>query len=225
MDLLITPDTSLTHMARSFDVSVVALYRDSEHFQYWKPLGLEEGAIRSQSSAGISSIGWEEVLDEAGDLRGFPVKTVMQIEMGGESCNAVSGQPIAMDDMWSNAANAAVDSAAQTAGYHAGQKVAQETAEAMGDSVGGSIAGSAVGAASGEVISGFLKRFRNRKQKTEPQPAPSDMANTSAGAQINPADGSVVLFRITSELTDINDHKIPLEQFEVPAGWKKVSAY
>ncbi len=190
-------------------------------------LGSEDMMSGMQAmSRGLFSMfedGWEEVLDEAGDLKGFPVKTVMQIEMGGESCSAVSGQQIAMDDMWSNAANAAVDSAAQTAGYHAGQKVAEETAEAMGDSVGGSIAGSAVGAASGELISGFLKRFR--KKKTEPQPAPSDMANTSIETQANLADGSVVLFRITSELTDINDHKIPLEHFEVPAGWKMVSAY
>ena len=192
-------------------------------------LGTEDmiSGIQAMSRGLLSMFeeGWEEVMDEAGDLKGYPVKTVMQIEMGGESCSAMSGQPIAMDDLWSNAANAAADAATQTAGYHAGQKVAQETAEAMGDSVGGSIAGSAVGAASGEVISGFLKRFRKKKPKTEPQPVPSDMADTSIETQANLADGSVVLFRITSELTDINDHKIPLEQFEVPAGWKKVSAY
>ncbi|MCH9031710.1 MAG: glycosyltransferase family 9 protein [candidate division Zixibacteria bacterium] len=65
MDLLITPDTSLTHMARSFDVPVVALCRDSEHFEYWKPLGQDEGAIKSKSSDGIASIQWKEVSDVA----------------------------------------------------------------------------------------------------------------------------------------------------------------
>ena len=159
--------------------------------------------------------GWEEAVDEAGELKGYPVKTVMQMEMGGESCTATSGQPIAMDDIWGNAMDASIDASAQSAGSAAGQKIGQEAGEAMGDSVGGSIGGAAVGAASSEVIGGLLKRFRKKKKEPEPEPA--------AEAQPNPAAGAVVLFRISTELTDIDEGEIPAERFELPEGWEKTN--
>ena len=166
--------------------------------------------------------GWDEALDEVSELKGNPVKTVMQMEMGGESCTAMSGEPIAMDEVWNNALEAGIDSAAQSAGQHAGQAIANETADAMGDSVGGSIAGSAVGAASGELISGMFKHF-GKKKKAEPQPAPATTATTTP--ELNSSVESVVLFRVTTELTRVNDGRIPSGQFEPPAGRKKVSGY
>ena len=172
--------------------------------------------------------GWEDALDEASDLKGYPVKTVMQMEMGGESCTTLSGQPIAMDDIWGSALEAGVNSGARTAGYHAGSKVTQEATQAMGGGVSGSIAGSAVGAASGEVVSGLLRHFGKKKKKPEPEPVPADPTNTQANASADsealPAAGSVVLFRITSELTELNDDRIPLDRFEIPAGWDLVSS-
>jgi len=164
--------------------------------------------------------GWEEAFDEMSELRGYPVKTVMQMEIGGESCTAMSGQPIAMDEIWSSAMDAGLDTAAETAAYHAGQQIADSTADAVGDSVGGSIAGDAVGAASSEVISGFLSRFSKRKKKSDPPPAPVPEA---APPEAESAAVSVVLFRVTSELIDVNDDRIPAEHFELPAGWEKVS--
>ena len=191
-------------------------------------LGIEDMTSGMQmASLGLMSMfkeGWEDALDEASDLKGYPVKTVMQMELGGESCTTMSGQPIAMDDMWGSALDAGIDAGANTAGYHAGSKVTQEAAQAMGGGVSGSIAGSAMGAASGEVVSGLLKHFGKRNKNTEPPPAPADPANTSTEVRANPATGSVVLFRITSELTEINDDNIPADRFEVPAGWKKVSS-
>ncbi len=94
----------------------------------------------------------------------------------------------------------------------------------MGGGVSGSIAGSAVGAATGEVVSGLLSHFGKKKKKPEPQPVPADPANAEFDAQGNPAAGSVVLFRISSELTEINDDRISADRFEVPAGWKKISS-
>lgn len=188
-------------------------------------LGTEEMMSGVQaSSMGLMAMfkgGWEEALDEMSDLQGFPVKTVMQMEMGGESCTAMSGQQIAMDDIWSSALDAGINAGAQTAGYHTGQQIAEETSKAMGDSVGGSIAGSAVGAASGEIISGLLSRFRKKKKAPEPEPQSVPVALTATTAV--PASGSVVLFRITTVLTAIDDDKIPADKFEVPAGWKNVS--
>jgi hypothetical protein len=188
-------------------------------------LGTEDMVFGAQAASkpllAMFQAGWEEALDEMSELNGYPVKTVMQMEMGGESCTAMSGEQIAMDDVWDNAMDAGIDAAGRTAGQHAGQAVAKETADAMGDSVGGSIAGSAVGAASGEVISGFLKRFGKKNKKNKPEPVASAPAGTPTETETTA--GSVVLFRITSELVEFSDDDVPADRFEVPAGWKKVS--
>ena len=85
----------------------------------------------------------------------------------------------------------------------------------MGNSVGGSVAGSAIGAASRDLIGGAFSKFRKRKKKDEPEPV---------AEAANPAAGSVVLFKITSELTGINENDVNESQFAAPAGWKKVKS-
>lgn len=167
----------------------------------------------SQGFLGMFRDGWEEAIEETQELKGYPVKTVMTMEMGGEQCTAASGQPIAMDDVWGNALDAGLESGANTAGYHAGNKVSQEAAKAAGGGVGGSIAGSAVGSASGEVISGMLKHFGKKSKKTQPPPEPE--------AAANPAAASTVLFQMSSELTAVSDKGISPDRFEVPGHWKK----
>lgn len=165
---------------------------------------------------GMFKRGWDDILEESEDLKGYPVKTVMSLKMGGDHCTMPSGQTLAMDDIWSEAANAGVDAAAGSAAGHAGQAVQQETAEALGDSVGGSIAGSAVGAASQKLISGAFSKFRKRDKK-EPQKAPEQ-----AAATVDPAGGDVTLFTITTELVDYDQRDLADSNFQVPAGWKKV---
>ena len=190
-------------------------------------LGTEDMIFGGQAAStpllAMFQAGWEESLDEMSELKGYPVKTVMQMEMGGESCTAASGEPIAMDEVWDNAMDAGIDAATQTAGQHAGQAVADQTAKSMGDSAGGAIAGSAVGAASGEVISGFLKRFGKKNKKNKPEPVASAPADTSTTTEATA--GSVVLFRITSELVELSDDDVPADRFEVPAGWKRISGF
>jgi len=192
-------------------------------------LGIENMTSGVQASSrgllGMFQEGWEEALDEASDLEGYPVKTVMQLEMGGESCTTVSGQPIAMDEVWGNALDAGIDAGAQTAGNYAGNKVTQEAAQAMGGGVGGSIAGSAAGAASGEVVSGLLKHFGKKKEQPEPQQASSPQAESTTDDWVGSTAGAVVVFRISNELTDISDDMVPVDRFELPDGWKQVSAY
>jgi len=183
-------------------------------------MGMSEFAVGGGgASMGLMSMfkdGWDEVSDETAKLKGYPVKTVMQMEMGGEACTTVSGQPIALDDVWGNAMDAGINAGAQTAGYHAGSAVSREAAQAMGGGVGGSIAGSAVGAASGEVISGMLKHFSKKKKKP---PEPEEQSAVAA----DPASGSAVLFRISNELISVSDRKIDPEQFDAPASWEKVT--
>jgi hypothetical protein len=176
-------------------------------------LGLAK--VHARGLMGMFKKGWDDLLEESGNVEGYPVKTVMSLEMGGESCTTGAGQPIAMDDVWGRAANAGVDAAANSAAGHAGNAVANETANAVGGGIGGSIAGSAVGAASRELMSGAFKSFRKKKKKPEPEPV---------AQPANPAVGSVTLFKITTELTDIHENDAPDSLFVVPAGWEKVAS-
>lgn len=180
--------------------------------------GDEMLALAKANSRGLLAMfkqGWGDVLNETDDMKGYPAKTVMSMEIGGESCTTMSGQPIALDDMWGNAAEAGLDAAKSTAAAHAGNAVANETADAVGNSVGGRIAGSAVGAASRELVSGMFKKFGKKKKKKEP---------VEMAAPANPAAGSVVLFKITSVLTSINENPISADRFKAPAGWKKINS-
>jgi hypothetical protein len=158
--------------------------------------------------------GWDEVLSESGDLEGYPVKTVMSMEIGGENCTTGTGQPIAMDEIWGQAANAGLNAATAAAAGEASAAVGGAIAESMGDSVGGSIAGSAVGAASREVIGGLFNKFGKKKKEKEQAQQAEQAAPTTAD--------SVVLIRMTTELTRIEKENVPDSAFEVPAGWKQV---
>lgn len=177
--------------------------------------GDEELSMVQAQARGLMAMfknGWEDVLKESGKMEGYPVKTVMSLEMGGESCTTGAGQPIAMDDVWSQAADAGVDAAAYSTAAHTGSAVGSQAAQSAGGGVGGSVAGSAVGAASRDLISGAFKKFRKKKKKAEP------VAETAKSAS-----GSIKLFEITTELTGVDENDVPDSAFVVPAGWEKVS--
>ena len=157
--------------------------------------------------------GWDDVLEESGDLKGYPVKTIMSMDIGGENCTTSAGQPIAMDEIWTSAGDAAVDAAAGTAAGRAGAEIGQQAGRSLGNGVGGSIAGSAIGAASRDLIGGAFSKFRKKKKKSEPVVETAD-----------PAAGSVTLFKITSELTYVSKGEVADSQFTVPTGWKKVKS-
>lgn len=64
LDLLISPDTSLVHIARAFKVPVVGLYsRFMKNFLLWRPYGQEVGAVVSGSNDNIHDITVEQVFD------------------------------------------------------------------------------------------------------------------------------------------------------------------
>ncbi len=57
LNLLITPDTSLVHIARAHNVSVVGMYpRVVRNFKLWRPYDQEEGAVSSGSELNIFDI-------------------------------------------------------------------------------------------------------------------------------------------------------------------------
>lgn len=63
LDLLITPDTSLVHIARSFRVPVVGLYSGHErNFRQWRPFGQDVGAVVAADEDNIFDITVDQVM-------------------------------------------------------------------------------------------------------------------------------------------------------------------
>ena len=64
IDLLISPDTSLIHVARSFRIPVVGLYNDArKNFTRWRPYGQPDGAVVSSDIDSITDIPVEQVYE------------------------------------------------------------------------------------------------------------------------------------------------------------------
>lgn len=65
LDCLITPDTSLVHIARSFRVPVVAIYaRNLDNYKIWKPFGQGHGQVISDDNNNIEKVAVDRVVDE-----------------------------------------------------------------------------------------------------------------------------------------------------------------
>ncbi|MEE4173670.1 MAG: hypothetical protein V2I57_05405 [Xanthomonadales bacterium] len=185
-----------------------------------RALGGDDAAALVQMQArGLMAMfkqGWDDVLEKTENMKGHPVKTVMTLSLGGPACTTQGGEQIALDDVWSRALDAGVDSAAYSAAGHAGSAAAREAADALGNGVGGSIAGSAVGSATRELASGMFSKFRkNREEKREQERAETQAAEAE--------EGFVNLFTISTELTDVDKGRVDASRFEVPAGWTRVS--
>lgn len=182
-------------------------------------LGMDEITAQLGGMAGalmaMYGEGWDDAFDKARDLGGFPVRTTLQMEIGGEACTLPSGTPIAMDEMWTNAFDAAGDAALYSAAGIAGAEVGSAVGEAVGGSVGGRIAGSAIGAASREVIGGMFSKLKKKKDE------PEEEAAAAEGAE---GGGAVIMFRIKTEMTDIDTGSVPDSRFEVPGGWTRVDS-
>lgn len=186
--------------------------------RYAAALGISElvGA-KAEGGAGmllnLFGDGWEEVMAEARALEGYPVKSVMEMRVGGEACTMPSGQQIASADIFAGATVAARDAAVDQAATEAQRAMNQEIAEAAGAGIGGRIAGSAMGAFGNKLGGGLFGRNKNKTQETPP-PEPA----TSAG----PAE--VVLFRVTNETTRVSSAPLAAELFDVDPGWQRVAA-
>ena len=181
-----------------------------------KKMGFDEYMPAGNMSAVLTDMfsnGRDDALEETAQLKGYPLKTILQMDMGGENCTTSNGQTMAMDDVWGNAANAGLNAGVNSAASEAGYAAGREIGEATGNSVGGRVAGSALGAASGEMIGGLFNKFK-KKKKNKPVEQ-SELANK------NPAADSTALFRIVTEVIRIDDDAVAGNEFEVPAGYKK----
>ena len=64
LDIMITPDTSIVHIARSFDVPVVGLFsKFMKNFMLWRPYDQEIGAVVSANDHNIYDITVKQVFD------------------------------------------------------------------------------------------------------------------------------------------------------------------
>ena len=126
---------------------------------YAEKLGLQDIADQANMPSmtklfSMYSQGWDEIEDQSGELQGYPVKIMMQLEIGGDECTTAEGEPISYENVFGDAmADAAGDAAAVTIG------------DAAGGAVGGAIA------------KGLFSAF-GKKKKAEPEPAAEPVAGS-----------------------------------------------
>ena len=186
---------------------------------YAEAMGLEDfGAQRG--SPGLQAVmsmfreGWEETLAEASSMRGYPVKSVIEMSIGGENCKMADGQQIAASEVFADAASSAQDAAIDQAAAETGSAIGTGVSQAASNTVGGRIAGSAAGAF-GQKLAGGL--FGGMKKKKKPAP------ETAGDAESGQVQGEVMLFRITNETLKISQESIDPALFNIPEGWQKVA--
>jgi hypothetical protein len=148
-----------------------------------------------QSLLAMFATNWSSIEGEFKKLQGYPMRSVMQMGIGGEQCTTASGQPIAQDGAWADASGATVG-------------------EAAGAALGGSVGG-AVGSAAGQLIGGLSGMFGKGAAEPAAQPSAQQAQATAPG-------GQVTVFRITNEVTQWSAAPIAQERFNIPVGWKKL---
>lgn len=191
----------ITWLMETWLASNVPGGQQAEQFQqaYAKAMGLDEVMRQAQGPAqsllSMFSGNWKEVVAEVTKLEGFPLRTVMQMGVGGDQCTTASGQPIASDEAWSGSGSGS-------------------TSESVGSALGSSLGGAA-GAAAGQLLGGLFG-------KKPAEPAATQPASQAAGAPAAGTPGEITVFRITTETTRWSEAPVPADRFEVPAGWKRI---
>lgn len=184
-----------------------------------RALGGEDVLSAAKLSAGsllaLFRRGWNQVLAESERMEGYPVRTVMSMEIGGDRCTTGAGTPIAYDSDWSVMQDIAKETAQNTAQSTATNAAAQTAARSVGGGLGGSVAGAAVS----ETGRRLFDRFK-RKKKAEEEARKAEAEASVAG---NPEDASVMLFRVTTELTSVSKDKVRGDRFQWPDKWEKIS--
>jgi hypothetical protein len=208
----------MTWVMETWLAKKVPAEKEVRRFQqrYIEAMDLGDAAQHAQGpgQAMLSMFGdnWEEVVDELEAIKGYPLRTVMQMGMGGEQCTTESGTPIAMDQIWADASTSAYNAALDQAGYEVGTATGRAVGESLGGSIAGNIGGAAVGAAAGELIGGFTGMFKKKKAARPAEPA----------KPVSEGNRQVTVFRISTEVTEWSEVSIPEERFEIPADWKKM---
>jgi hypothetical protein len=164
---------------------------------------------------------------ESSSLKGYPLKSTFRLAVGGPHCasskNGGASQSQGASSGGSSggllgeASGAAAGAAASSTAGAAEAQAAQSIAHSTGSGVGGYIAGSAAGAFANKMIGGLFS-----KKKSADAPPPKDSSAAAAPAAAAVPAGMVTVAEFTVETTAISSGAVPPDQFEMPAGWKKV---
>jgi hypothetical protein len=154
----------------------------------------------------------KQISAKSGELKGYPLKTVLRIAFGGEHCAAAKSQtPGGGGSVAGDASQAAGDAAAASTANAAGSAAGAAAANAAKNPAGSSILSSAASAFGSKLAGGLFKK------KTE-TPAPA----SGSGPENALPPGMIQAAQISVETTSINAAAVPPEKFEIPAGWKRV---
>ena len=167
---------------------------------------------------------------KSADFKGYPLKSTFRFNLGGEHCGLVPGAgagagaggggatAAANDTPLTSAGKAAGEAGAASAQSAAGSGTADAVRQASGNSLSGSVAGSAAGAFAQNLVGGLFSK------KKKPEPAPAGTSAASSAAASSPSEpGSHVVAEFTMETISIDPAPIAADEFEVPAGWTKLT--
>lgn len=186
---------------------------------YAKQMGLDASSMQAMQSRMQNAFSqykgtWTELMTKASAFQGYPLKTVLQMSMGGPQCTTDDGTQVAAAPGFADAVQAGVDAGVSTA---AGQAASAATQAAIGKAGGG-----AAGAVAGSAVGGFASKFGSNMMSKLHKKDAAAKAETTAAAPA--AAGMINLFRMQTETTAIRGDAIPAATFDVPAGYKKVAA-
>ena len=186
---------------------------------YAQQLGIDAASMkamqgRMQQAYGEYKSSWTEAMDKASQFQGYPLKTALQMTMGGAQCTTESGTQVAADPTFADAVDAGVEAGAGTAAGAATSAATQAAVGQAGGGVAGAVAGSAAGAFASKIGASLMGKFK--KKDKEPAAAPEPAAAA--------APGMIRLFRMQTETVAVRSGAIPAPTFDVPAGYKKVAA-
>jgi hypothetical protein len=211
-DFLVAFDTWLTQ-------DQIAGLADQKAFldAYRAKLGLDGSDLLVQQGIGQQFLApyaqaMKQVSAKSGELKGYPLKTVLRIAIGGAHCGSAKNQTAGsgssvLGDASQAAGNAAATSTASAAGSAAGTAAGT----AARNPWAGSVLSSAASAFGSKLAGGLL-------QKKAETPAPA-AGNTSEHGLPH---GMVQAAQVSIETTSINAAAVPPEKFEIPAGWKRI---
>lgn len=162
--------------------------------------------------------GLKQLKAKSADFKGYPLKTTFRFAAGGAHCGLVPGERASganEDGALQSAGTAAGDAGKSSATSAAGWGTSEAVQRASGSSLAGYVAGSAAGAFAQNMVGGLFGK-KKKSDDAPPQAAP--------GAQPGAADaGLTTVAEITMETTAIDPAPVSAEQFEVPAGWQKIT--
>jgi hypothetical protein len=156
---------------------------------------------------------------KSADFKGYPLKTTFRFAAGGAHCGLVPGGGASgstADGTLQNAGTAAGEAGKSSATSAAGWGTSEAVQRASGSSLGGYVAGSAAGAFAQNMVGGL---FGKKKKPDAAAPAQASSA-AQPGA---PDAGLTTVAEITMETTAIDPAPVSAEQFEVAAGWQKIT--